>query len=300
MHKIYNSIEESLHFIFGENTSIVSSSYVGGGDINDAKLISLSNGERVFLKSNRGKAVDLFIAEAEGLAAIERTGAISVPKVLALGKDNMHGSFLIMEYIESAPKIGSFWTEFADDLAAMHRADTSELGFVQGGLYGFYMDNIIGSSSQKNTPYDSWIDFFREKRLMHLFGKTSHYYDSNMHKRINIFLDNLDRWLVEPVQPSLLHGDLWSGNFIVGNDGKAWLIDPAVYVGHAEADIAMTELFGGFSGEFYREYGLRGLLMEGYHDRRDIYNLYHLLNHLKLFGGSYYGSVERIVRHYAG
>ena len=298
MYKLFNSIEESLHSVFGENTSIVSSSYVGGGDINDAKLISLSNGERVFLKSNRGKAVDLFIAEAEGLAAIERTGAISVPKVLALGKDNMHGSFLIMEYIESAPKIGSFWTEFADDLAAMHKSDTTEPGFVPGGRYGFYKDNIIGSSDQKNTPYDSWIEFFREQRLMPLLEYTSRYYDNSMLKRINTFLDNLDRWLVEPKQPSLLHGDLWGGNFIVGNDGKAWLIDPAVYVGHAEADIAMTELFGGFSGEFYREYTISGLLMDGYQDRRDIYNLYHLLNHLKLFGGSYYGSVERIIKNY--
>ena len=108
----------------------------------------------------------------------------------------------------------------------------------------------------------------------------------------------MDELLVEPEQPSLLHGDLWSGNVITGNDGKAWLIDPAVYVGHAEADLAMTELFGGFPPAFYDAYKEAAKLQPGYAKRRDLYNLYHLLNHLNMFGRSYYPSVMRIVNSY--
>ena len=106
--------------------------------------------------------------------------------------------------------------------------------------------------------------------------------------------------MIEPKHPSLLHGDLWSGNIITGNDGKAWLIDPAVYVGHAEADIAMTELFGGFPRAFYDAYKESGMLQPEYGRRRDIYNLYHLLNHLNLFGRTYLSSVRRVIEGYAG
>ena len=109
---------------------------------------------------------------------------------------------------------------------------------------------------------------------------------------------NLDRYLVEPEKPSLVHGDLWSGNFITGSDGQAWLIDPAVYVGHAEADLAMTELFGGFHPRFYAAYREVNPLQPGYEQRRDLYNLYHLLNHLNLFGRGYLSSVLRILSRY--
>ena len=114
-------------------------------------------------------------------------------------------------------------------------------------------------------------------------------------KRIGRFLDHIDEILVEPEYPSLLHGDLWAGNVITGNDGRAWLIDPAVYVGHAEADIAMTELFGGFPPAFYDAYQERIPLQPGYERRRDVYNLYHLVNHLNMFGRMYLSEVKRIV-----
>ena len=113
-------------------------------------------------------------------------------------------------------------------------------------------------------------------------------------------MSHLDLYLPEPGRPSLIHGDLWAGNQITGNDGKVWLIDPAVYYGHPEADLAMTELFGGFSERFYRAYREITGLDPGYPDRRDLYNLYHLLNHLNLFGSGYLGSVQRILDRYAG
>ena len=120
-----------------------------------------------------------------------------------------------------------------------------------------------------------------------------------MRKRITRLLDRLEDFLVEPAHPFLLHGDLWSGNYITGNDGQAWLIDPAVYVGHAEADLAMTELFGGFAPAFYSAYGQVNPLQPGYEQRRDLYNLYHLLNHLNLFGGGYLSAVLRILNRYS-
>jgi fructosamine-3-kinase len=122
--------------------------------------------------------------------------------------------------------------------------------------------------------------------------------DQNDHRNLTYLLDHLDKYLLEPAFPSLLHGDLWSGNCITGNDGEAWLIDPAVSVGNFEADLAMTELFGGFPYSFYGAYNEINPIDQGYRERRELYNLYHLLNHLNLFGGSYLGAVRRILRKY--
>ena len=164
--------------------------------------------------------------------------------------------------------------------------------------FGFTSDNYIGAGFQKNTPKDSFIEFFAECRLRVQFERASEYFDTSEIKAINAFLDRLDKYLIEPDHPSLLHGDLWGGNYITGPDGEAWLIDPAAYVGHFEADLAMTELFGGFRDEFYRAYFEVSPCQPGYEDRRDIYNLYHLLNHLNLFGAGYLSSVKGIVRRY--
>lgn len=168
-------------------------------------------------------------------------------------------------------------------------------GLVSGGKYGFYCDNYIGRHSQVNTGYESWTGFFRDCRLEPQFRDAARYFDKEELKRITRLLDRIDEILVEPEYPSLLHGDLWGGNVIAGNDGAAWLIDPAVYVGHAEADLAMTELFGGFPPVFYDAYKEAAPLQPGYERRRDVYNLYHLLNHLNLFGRMYLPEVRHII-----
>ena len=173
----------------------------------------------------------------------------------------------------------------------MHRAP----GF---SLFGWKSDNYIGAGKQKNTQNSKWIPFFRDCRLAPQFKSAQHYFDSVDRKHIARLLDHLDEYLSEPQHPSLLHGDLWSGNFITGPDGKAWLIDPAVYVGHAEADLAMTKLFGGFNSRFYGAYNEVNRIDKSYHDRRDLYNLYHLLNHLNLFGVGYLSEVKRILMRY--
>jgi fructosamine-3-kinase len=292
--KQYDSLQEAIRDLFGNERSVVSSRSVSGGDINEARALRLDDGTVLFMKANQARSIGNFLAEARGIRAISAAGAIGTPRILGAGVDGSR-SFLLMEYITGRSRIAGYWAVFAHELARMHRTPTDpEIGF------GFSSDNYIGSNAQINTPHDSWISFFRSCRLEPQFRAASGCFDAGGRKRIAWLLDHLDRYLTEPSVPALLHGDLWAGNVITGDDGKAWLIDPAAYYGHPEADLAMTELFGGFPGTFYDVYREDAGLDPGYADRRDLYNLYQLLNHLNLFGGGYLPSVDRILRRYAG
>ena len=293
-------LEEAITGIFGENQRIVSKRPIYGGDTNEAYRLSLSDGSVVFMKCNTLKKLPFFEAEAKGLEALHKTGTIGVPKMLGIGADREQGiSFLLMEYLEAAPRVSGYWEVFGRELAELHRADCYEFAVAERNLpFGFEADNYIGASLQINTRKDSWVTFFRECRLLPQFKMAEVYFDSNMRRQCTKLLDHLDAYLTEPAFPSLLHGDLWSGNSVCGPDGKAWILDPAVYVGHYEAELAMTELFGGNPDAFYSAYHEVTPIDSGYRDRRDLYNLYHLLNHLNLFGGSYLGSVQRIMNRY--
>lgn len=290
---MFASLDEAVGSLFHESIHAVNR--VSGGDINRAYRIEL-NSKTVFVKANQKENLSSFIAEAEGLAAIAATDTIRVPQVICMGTDDRYGSFLMMEWCEGR-KEKDFYTNFGRNLARMHQADTAKL--LGEGKFGFRHDNYIGSNRQMNCPTDSWIEFFRSFRLQPQFRMAESWFDTRERKQITKLLDHLDEFLVEPDHPSLLHGDLWSGNYLVGSDGAAWLIDPAAYVGCAEADLAMTELFGGFPNEFYAAYQEMSPMEADYKDRRDIYNLYHLLNHLNLFGGSYLGAVKRILTSYS-
>ncbi len=294
--KKYPSLNSALKEIYDENTEILRRIPVSGGDINRAYRLELSNGEALFMKENYAENLSFFTRECEGLEAIRKTAVISVPEVFAYGLDEK-SAFLLMECVEQGKGITDFYEDFGRRLYGMHRADCAS--FVIGGNYGFLNDNYIGAGHQENTPEDSWKEFFRNRRLLPQIRRAEAFFDAADRKKLDRLLEKLDDILEEPDKPALLHGDLWSGNYMCGPDGRAWLIDPAVYVGHPEADIAMTELFGGFPAAFYEGYFSGNRKPEAYEDRRDIYNLYHLLNHLNLFGGSYYGSVMRIVYHYA-
>ena len=201
-----------------------------------------------------------------------------------------------MEFIKSGECRSDYWETLARELAAMHQADAS--AFVESGVFGFYEDNFIGARPQDNAPLATWVDFFRDKRLAPQFKAAASNFSGEEMSRVTKLLDHLDDFLIEPKKPSLIHGDLWSGNVMAGPDGKAMLIDPAAYVGNSEADIAMTELFGGFAPEFYQAYREANPMQPGYEKRRDLYNLYQLLNHLNLFGKSYLGPVLSIVDEY--
>ena len=289
-----NSAEEAIIELFGEERRVTGRQPVSGGDINRAYRLSLADGTSVFMKCNRVKNLSFFRAEVKGLEALRGTGAIGVPKPLAAGTDTRRGiAFLLMEYLEAAPRIPGYWETFGRELAALHRAG------CESPLFGFEADNFIGATPQINARKEKWAVFFRDCRLLPQIRMAGDALDGKTRSQLNRLLDHLDGYLPEPDFPSLIHGDLWSGNAVCGPDGKAWILDPAAYVGHFEAELAMTELFGGFPASFYGAYHEINKIDSGYKDRRDLYNLYHLLNHLNLFGRSYLPSVQRIVRKYA-
>ena len=291
----FTSLKNALCVLFGEEIKIETAGRISGGDINEAYGLTLTDGKRIFMKTNKKENSSLFTAEAAGLDAIAQTKTIGTPQILGAGTDEERGgfSFLLLEFISGKSRNKNYWEDFARQLSEMHRAETA--GLVSRGKYGFRCDNYIGMHSQVNTGYESWTGFFRDCRLEPQFRDAARYFDKEELRRITRLLDRIDKILVEPEYPSLLHGDLWGGNVIAGNDGAAWLIDPAVYVGHAEADLSMTELFGGFPPVFYDAYKEAAPLQPGYERRRDVYNLYHLLNHLNLFGRMYLPEVRHII-----
>ncbi len=292
------SADAAVSELFGGTVRITGQRPVYGGDINRSYRLDLSNGERVFFKCNRPEKTVLFTAEAAGLEALRRPGTIGVPRPLAVGTDReRNASFLMLEYLESALWAPGYWEMFGHELAALHRAACRPL---TGGPFGFPEDNFIGATPQKNTPRASWVAFFRDCRLLPQIELVGERLDASTRHRLSRLLEHLGDYLPEPEFPSLLHGDLWSGNAVCGPDGKAWILDPAAYVGHFEAELAMTELFGGFPASFYRAYHEANPIDSGYQQRRDLYNLYHLLNHLNLFGTSYLGAVREISYRYMG
>lgn len=292
-----DSLAAAITALFGESVRVTDRTPVRGGDINRAYRLTLSDGSFVFMKCNAVKNLPFFLAEAEGLAALRGANAIGVPEPLACGADpSENASFLLMEYLSPAPEAGRYWETFGHRLAALHRADCAGLG---GAPFGFGSDNFIGASPQKNTPAAGWVVFFRDCRLAPQLKMAEGSLDADARRQAARLLEQLDRRLPEPEFPSLLHGDLWSGNAVRGPDGTAWIVDPAAYVGHYEAELAMTELFGGFPPAFYHAYGEVNPIDGGYRERRELYNLYHLLNHLNLFGRSYLGPVRRILERFS-
>ena len=304
--KIYESVDELVKSRYGADVSVLHSDSVAGGDINLAYQVRLSCGNDIFVKANSVKNADFFATEAKGLRALHSVKAIGVPEILGRGIDRQKGySFLALEYIESAPSIPSYWETFGHELATLHRAKTAAfaVGEETGGhssVYGFPEDNYIGATPQKNRPMGKWLDFYRECRLMPQIDMAKRYVDSGLRKKADHLIDHLDSYLREPDFPSLLHGVLWSGNMLCGPDGKAWILDPAVYVGDFEADLAMTQLFGSLPQRFYDAYSeVNPIDRAGYRERKKLYDLYHMLNHLNLFGTMYLGSVAVIIEEYS-
>lgn len=299
----YTSLAQALVSLFGNSVAITQTDRLSGGDINKAYALTLNTGDRIFMKANSKSNADFFTAEAAGLSAIASTKTIATPEILCTGTDDGEDvgySFLLLKFIKSAKARDDYWEVLGQELAALHKADTKALwpDSAFNNSFGFFQDNFIGARPQINTPGTSWISFFRDNRLAPQFKAADSYFSPEDKNKITKLLDHLDKFLIEPDHPSLLHGDLWSGNVMCGPQGKAMLIDPAAYIGHAEADLAMTQLFGGFPQKFYDAYNSENPIESGYENRRDLYNLYQLLNHLKLFGPTYLGPVLSIVDEY--
>lgn len=259
---------------------------LGGGCIADVKKIIMQDGRKILYKIYSRNIISE--TEANGLKEIFKSGAIRVPKVI-----NSNKNILITEFIESGSKIKNTYSDFGKNFAKMHK--------YYSEYFGFYEDNFIGETPQKNLPKNSsWTDFYFTNRLLFQIklAEKNGYLSEELKNSFKKLEHRIDSIIWDEGQASLLHGDLWSGNYIVDENGNACLIDPAVYYGNREADLAMTKLFGGFPPEFYHAYNQEYPLQEGYLFRENIYKLYHILNHLNLFGYGYYSQALGIIKSY--
>ena len=259
---------------------------LAGGDICRAYQVVLDDQRRLFVKTRAEAPGEMFPTEARGLGWLAETDTLRVPEVVAVG-----ARFLALEFLESAPKKSGFDEELGRGLARMHR--------FQADPPGLHFDNFIGPLPQCNTPCEDWVDFYTRQRLQ---PRVEEAVQSGKAPRdwLRQF-GNLYQALPDiiPDEPcSRLHGDLWGGNLLVGPGGEPCLVDPAVYSGHREVDLAMMRLFGGFSPTVFDSYNESYPLQPGYREWVDLYQLYPLLVHVNLFGGGYVSSVERALSRY--
>jgi len=277
-----HALEASVSEAAG-NFRLERSSSAAGGCIHRCFVIE-GGGRRFFVKTNQRAHLDCFAAEADGLAALAKAGA-RVPAALCHGQSAQQ-AFLVLEHLE-LHRTGDY-AELGRMLATVHA--------LHGERYGWHRDNFIGTTHQANPRGASWSEFWRAARLapqLRLAEKNA--LGSTLVRKGERLVGELDRLLRDPPPASLLHGDLWSGNAGFLSDGAPVLFDPAVYYGDREADLAMTELFGGFPREFYSAYGEALPLDRGRETRMTLYNLYHVLNHANLFGGGYAAQAERMI-----
>ena len=285
MSSLWDAIAEQIGAATGRPFAVQKNQTVGGGCINAAHR--LSDGDRdYFVKLNDDNLLDMFEAEAEALQAMADTETVRVPRPVCWGTAAGQ-SFLVMENLELGGRGGL--ETFGRQLAGMHGATSNR--------FGWHRDNTIGSTPQPNDPDEDWVRFWRERRLgfqLELAARKGH--GGALQKKGEALMDRLDGLFdgYDP-KPSLLHGDLWGGNYAVTRDGEPVIFDPATYYGDREADLAMTELFGGFGGAFFSAYNEAWPVDPGYATRKTLYNLYHMLNHLNLFGGGYAFSSERMM-----
>jgi len=271
----------------GIPTTVDRIQFISGGCINNAVKLETSKGA-FFLKWNESQPAYMFEAEAKGLKLMEDTNTLTIPHVVGFGT-TAEKSYLLMEFINSRKMGKAYWETFGSQLAAMHHHTHTH--------FGLDFDNFMGSLNQQNTYHENWIEFFVEKRLRPQFGMA--FYNNLIPKSYLRQLDSLAGKLeniLDTEKPSLVHGDLWKGNLITDSKGEPCLVDPAVYYGHREIDLAMTQLFGGFDPRFYDAYQEASPLAPNLQDRLEIYNLYPLMVHVNLFGTSYLSGIDRTLK----
>jgi len=282
----WSAIESLIAANTGREFRVHKSRGLAGGSINDAYLIA-DKDRQYFVKFNHAEKLDMFAAEAEGLIELSKPGVIRIPEVI--GYDHFrHQSYLVLEYISLGRSSSESDRRMGQQLAALHHTEAKR--------FGWRRDNTIGATPQINTWCDSWPEFLARNRIGYQlelatrngFGRgiTN---GATLCANLHVFFSNY-----EP-RPALLHGDLWSGNYAYSNEGEPIIYDPAVYFGDRESDLAMTELFGGFSPDFYASYQEHYPLDEGYRVRKTLYKLYHILNHLNLFGSGYLAQSKNMI-----
>jgi fructosamine-3-kinase len=284
---VHQSVVDFLNQRGPGPTEIISTRPLSGGSINEAFQLKTNKGVFFLKYNNASRHPEMFEKEGKGLSLLRSAGEIDVPEVLYHGEAGQD-AFLLLKFIDPAGKFNDFWEDFGKCLAKLHSHHADRFGLDH--------DNYMGSLYQYNTFHDDWTEFFIEERLERqiklarenaAIGRNDVSGFERLYKRLEEIFPK--------TRPSLIHGDLWSGNFMVNGKGRACLIDPAVYYGHPEIDIAMSVLFGGFNSSFYEAYIEHNPLEKGWKNRLDIYNLYPLMVHVNLFGGGYLGSVQKII-----
>jgi fructosamine-3-kinase len=269
-------------------TGVTRATPLSGGDINEAFRVPLADGRTVFVKTNDRAPRSMFPAEARGLEWLAEARALRIPEVLAVSSPGgTEPPFLVLEYLDPARRAPGFDERLGRGLAALHRSGAPS--------FGLSYDNFIGRLPQVNAPLPDWLTFYRERRLEPGLRRASEagLVSPRMKRGFEWLLSHLSELTGPEEPPARLHGDLWGGNLHVDDRGEPCLIDPAVYGGHREVDLAMMRLFGGFSARTFSAYDEAYPLAQDHEERVALYQLYPLLVHVNLFGGSYVGSVER-------
>lgn len=284
---IWKHINQHISQASGQAFHAQAPGAVGGGCINSSYHLS-NDQQDYFVKLNRAELGDMFSAEAEGLNEIIASQSIRAPEVICQGECDGQ-AYLVLEHIDLGQRGDT--RQLGRELAAMHGYSHER--------YGWYRDNTIGSTPQLNQQHADWTEFWLTQRLLPQlewaaqkgFGGTLQTQGEQLASALPLLLND------HQPTASLLHGDLWSGNYGFDAKGRPVIFDPAVYFGDRECDLAMTELFGGFAPDFYTAYFEAYPVDEGYALRKTLYNLYHILNHLNLFGGGYLGQCESMIQH---
>lgn len=284
---MWQAVGEAIQGATGEDFAIQKCRATGGGCINSTYSVE-DGSRRFFVKVNGMSGLAMFEAEADGLREIAATGVIRVPNPVCTGVAE-ESAFLVLEYVDFSSGRKGRAEDLGRQLADMHR--------VSAPQYGWWRDNTIGSTPQINTPADNWPEFWRDRRLGYQLAlAASNGYGGALQRKGERLRARLDGFFkgYAPL-PSLLHGDLWGGNYAFSATGEPVIFDPAVYYGDRETDLAMTELFGGFPAAFHAAYREAFPLDSGYPMRKALYNLYHILNHLNMFGEGYLGQAEGMI-----
>jgi fructosamine-3-kinase len=262
---------------------------VAGGDINDAFALELDSGVRVFAKTNSKNIRGLFAAEARGLEWLAEAGTLRVPRVLAVGAGDGAG-FLVLEWLEVGRRVKDFDERLGRGLAALHRFGAPSFGLDH--------DNFIGPLHQANSALTTWASFYRERRLgaQLALAKTRGLVDAPLQRDFERLFERMEEHVGPAEPPARLHGDLWAGNLHCDERGQPVLIDPAVYGGHREVDLATMRLFGGYGPRVFEAYDEAYPLADEHEERVALYQLYPLLVHVNLFGAGYLRQLSSALR----